>query len=47
MDKKKKGVVGRDASIDYKILQELKRINATLKEIRDILDNTWRGRSPQ
>jgi len=32
---------------DYKILQELKNMNDTLREIREILDNTWRERKPQ
>jgi len=32
---------------DYKILQELKTMNDTLREIKDILDNTWRERRPQ
>jgi len=27
--------------------KELKAILKTLEEIRDILDNTWRGRNPQ
>ncbi|MDD5703881.1 MAG: hypothetical protein PHU23_17745 [Dehalococcoidales bacterium] len=31
---------------DYKILQELKTMNDILREIREILDNTWRGRKP-
>jgi len=29
-----------------KQLKELKATNKILKEIRDILDNTWRGREP-
>jgi len=32
---------------DYKILQELKTMNDILREIKDILDNTWRERRPQ
>ncbi len=32
---------------DYKILLELKTMNDTLKEIKTILDNTWRERRPQ
>jgi len=32
---------------DYKILQELKNMNDTLREMRDILDNTWRERRPR
>jgi len=32
---------------DKKILQELKTMNSTLKELRDITDNIWRERRPQ
>jgi len=32
---------------DYKILQELKTMNDTLREMKDILDNTWRDRRPK
>uniref|UniRef100_A0A6M3XT19 Uncharacterized protein n=1 Tax=viral metagenome TaxID=1070528 RepID=A0A6M3XT19_9ZZZZ len=31
---------------DYKMLQELKHMNETLIEIKDILDNMWRDRRP-
>jgi len=46
---KPKKTIGTPKEIptDYKMLQELKSMNDTLKEIRDILDNTWRERSPQ
>ena len=30
-----------------KVLKELKAQTKLLKEIREILDNTWRGRMPQ
>jgi len=32
---------------EYKILQEIKKQNEILVEIKDILDNTWRGRLPK
>ncbi len=32
---------------EYKILQELKLVNENLKEIKEILDNTWRDITPQ
>ena len=32
---------------EYKILQEMKTMNDTLREIKVILDNTWRERRPQ
>ena len=31
---------------DYKILQELKTMNDTLREMKEILDNIWRERRP-
>ena len=31
---------------DYKMLQELKSISETLRDIKVILDNTWRERRP-
>lgn len=31
---------------DYKMLQELKTMNDTLREIKDIMDGIWRERRP-
>ena len=32
---------------DYKMLQELKSMNETLRDIKVILDNTWRESLPK
>ncbi len=32
---------------DIKVLKELKKQTELLNEIKTILDNTWRGRTPQ
>jgi len=38
--------VPREIPNDYKILQELKQVNDNLREIRELLDNMWRERTP-
>ena len=38
---------GIEKKPDDKVLKEIKKTNKLLKEMKEILDNMWRGRLPQ
>ncbi len=45
--KKVKGRPGRKPTLEGKLLKEISVTNGLLRDIKEILDNTWRQRMPQ